>query len=151
MVAFISSPLGPFVPAPPEIAMHMMREQGGPPPFEPNGAPHGNTGVLGTMLGGPAPIITMPSNFRHDPRRLRRLELFTKFHACILYIYIYIFACTYMEGEPDAVFFCLYLHDSCCFGFFSAGHSFFLFECNVLACLFLTIVHPWFWLQLQRP
>ncbi|KAK3134454.1 hypothetical protein QOZ80_6AG0549430 [Eleusine coracana subsp. coracana] len=66
-----AGPLGPFVPAPPEIAMHMMREQGPPPPFEPNGAPHGNTGVLGSMLGGPAPIITMPPNFRQDPRRLR--------------------------------------------------------------------------------
>ncbi|OEL37447.1 Serrate RNA effector molecule [Dichanthelium oligosanthes] len=67
-----AGPLGPFVPAPPEIAMHMMREQGPPPPFEPNGAPHGNTGMLGPMMGGPAPIITMPPNFRHDPRRLRR-------------------------------------------------------------------------------
>jgi hypothetical protein len=82
---FVFSPLGPFVPAPPEIAMHMMREQGGAPPFEPNGAPHGNTGVHGPMLGGLAPIITMPPNFRHDPRRLRRLELFTKFHDCILF------------------------------------------------------------------
>jgi hypothetical protein len=66
-----AGPLGPFVPAPPEIAMHMLREQGPPPPFEPNGAPHGNTGMLGPMMGGPAPIITMPPNFRHDPRRLR--------------------------------------------------------------------------------
>jgi hypothetical protein len=98
MVAFIFSPLGPFVPAPPEIAMHMMREQGGPPPFEPNGAPHGNTGVLGTMLGGPAPIITMPSNFHHDPRRLRRLELFTKFCDCIFFIYI----CLYLHGREAA-------------------------------------------------
>ncbi|KAL6873670.1 hypothetical protein ACP4OV_013752 [Aristida adscensionis] len=66
-----AGPLGPFVPAPPEIAMHMMREQGAPPPFEPNGAPHGNPGVLGPMMGGPAPIIAMPPNFRQDPRRLR--------------------------------------------------------------------------------
>ena len=72
VVAIVFSPLGPFVPAPPEIAMHMLREQGPPPPFEPNGAPHGNTGMLGPMMGGPAPIITMPPNFRHDPRRLRR-------------------------------------------------------------------------------
>ncbi|KAL5225775.1 hypothetical protein ABZP36_012414 [Zizania latifolia] len=66
-----AGPLGPFVPAPPEIAMHMLREQGPPPPFEPNGVPHGNPGVLGPMMGGPAPIITMPPSFRHDPRRLR--------------------------------------------------------------------------------
>ena len=72
VVAIVFSPLGPFVPAPPEIAMHMLREQGPPPPFEPNGVPHGNTGMLGPMMGGPAPIITMPPNFRHDPRRLRR-------------------------------------------------------------------------------
>ena len=72
VVAIVFSPLGPFVPAPPEIAMHMLREQGPPPPIEPNGVPHGNTGMLGPMMGGPAPIITMPPNFRHDPRRLRR-------------------------------------------------------------------------------
>lgn len=80
MVTFVFRPLGPFVPAPPEIAMHMMREQAPPQPFEPNGAPHGNTGVLAPMLGGPAPIITMPPNFRHDPRRLRRLELLLYYH-----------------------------------------------------------------------
>ena len=66
-----AGPLGPFVPAPPEIAMHMLREQGPPPPFEPNGAPAVNSGVLGPMMGGPAPIIAMPPSFRHDPRRLR--------------------------------------------------------------------------------
>uniref|UniRef100_A0A0E0E5W9 C2H2-type domain-containing protein n=1 Tax=Oryza meridionalis TaxID=40149 RepID=A0A0E0E5W9_9ORYZ len=66
-----AGPLGPFVPAPPEIAMHMLREQGPPPPFEPNGPPHANAGVLGPMMGGPAPIITMPPSFRQDPRRLR--------------------------------------------------------------------------------
>jgi len=72
VITIVFSPLGPFVPAPPEIAMHMLREQGPPPPFEPNGPPHGNTGMLGPMMGGPAPIIAMPPNFRHDPRRLRR-------------------------------------------------------------------------------
>ncbi|KAG8074757.1 hypothetical protein GUJ93_ZPchr0006g45420 [Zizania palustris] len=66
-----AGPLGPFVPAPPEIAMHMLREQGPPPPFESNGAPHGNPGVLGPMMGGPAPVITMPPSFHRDPRRLR--------------------------------------------------------------------------------
>lgn len=66
-----AGPLGPFVPAPPEIAMHMLREQG-PPQFEQNGMPHGNSGVLGPMMGGgPAPIIAMPPSFHHDPRRLR--------------------------------------------------------------------------------
>ncbi|KAL6873671.1 hypothetical protein ACP4OV_013753 [Aristida adscensionis] len=45
-------------------------EQGPSPPFEPNGAPHGNPEVLGPTMGGPAPIIAMPPNFRHDPRRL---------------------------------------------------------------------------------
>uniref|UniRef100_A0ACD6AD51 Uncharacterized protein n=1 Tax=Avena sativa TaxID=4498 RepID=A0ACD6AD51_AVESA len=67
-----AGPLGPFVPAPPEIAMHMLREQGPPPPFEQNGMPHGNSGVLGSMMGGgQAPIIAMPPSFHHDPRRLR--------------------------------------------------------------------------------
>ena len=67
------SPLGPFVPAPPEIAMHMLREQGPAPSFEQNGMPHGNSGMLGQMMGGgPAPIIAMPPSFHHDPRRLRR-------------------------------------------------------------------------------
>jgi hypothetical protein len=70
--------------------MHMLREQGPPPPFEPNGAPHGSTGMLGPMLGGSAPIIAMPPNFRHDPRRLRRfipqfLNLFFLMFACFWY------------------------------------------------------------------
>ncbi|XP_020395601.1 serrate RNA effector molecule-like [Zea mays] len=66
-----AGPLGPFVPAPPKIVMHMLREQGQPPPFEPNGAPHGSTGMLESMMGGSALIIAMPPNFRHDHRRLR--------------------------------------------------------------------------------
>lgn len=80
VAGFIFSPLGPFVPAPPEIAMHMLREQGLPPPFEPNGPPHANPGVLGPMMGGPAPIITMPPSFRQDPRRLRRLVIIHSYH-----------------------------------------------------------------------
>lgn len=95
VVAIVFSPLGPFVPAPPEIAMHMMREQG-PPPFEPNGAPHGNTGMLGPMMGGPAPIITMPPNFRHDPRRLRRLTLNSRlsvFSCLVALMCIMLFCC----------------------------------------------------------
>ncbi|KAL5207152.1 hypothetical protein ABZP36_031587 [Zizania latifolia] len=66
----LESPLGPFVPAPPEIATHMLREKGPPPPFESNGA-HGNPGVLGTMMGGPAPVITMSPSFCSNPCRLR--------------------------------------------------------------------------------
>ena len=89
MGAFVFSPLGPFVPAPPEIAMHMLREQG-PSPFEPNGGPHGNSGVLGSMMGGgPAPIIAMPPSFHHDPRRLRRLVVSyddAKFNCLVIFI-----------------------------------------------------------------
>ncbi|KAG8371074.1 hypothetical protein BUALT_Bualt13G0049100 [Buddleja alternifolia] len=53
-----AGPLGPFVPAPPEVAMRMLRDQGGPTPFEGG-------------RNGPAPIIAMPPTFRQDPRRLR--------------------------------------------------------------------------------
>ncbi|CAA6671135.1 unnamed protein product [Spirodela intermedia] len=40
-----AGPLGPFVPAPPEVAMRMLREQGGapPPPFDGNGGPGGGS------------------------------------------------------------------------------------------------------------
>ncbi|KAH6814266.1 C2H2 zinc-finger protein SERRATE [Perilla frutescens var. frutescens] len=62
-----AGPLGPFVPAPPEVAMRMFREQGGPPPFE-----GGRNGRSGPQLGGPAPIIALPPTLRQDPRRLRR-------------------------------------------------------------------------------
>lgn len=57
------SPLGPFVPAPPEVAMQMFREQGGPTPFE-GGGRNGRA--------GPAPIIASFPGLRQDPRRLRR-------------------------------------------------------------------------------
>ncbi|XP_051143099.1 serrate RNA effector molecule-like isoform X2 [Andrographis paniculata] len=60
-----AGPLGPFVPAPPEVAMRMFREQGGPAPFE-----GGRNGRSGPQLGGPSPII-LPPNMRQDPRRLR--------------------------------------------------------------------------------
>ncbi|KAI8573332.1 hypothetical protein RHMOL_Rhmol01G0269000 [Rhododendron molle] len=63
-----AGPLGPFVPAPPEVAMQMLREQGGPSPFEGGG----RNGRSGPQLSGPAPIIALPQAFRQDPRRLRR-------------------------------------------------------------------------------
>ncbi|GER54713.1 serrate RNA effector molecule [Striga asiatica] len=58
-----AGPLGPFVPAPPEVAMQMMRDQGGPTPFE--------GGRSGPQLSGPSPIIALPPTLRQDPRRLR--------------------------------------------------------------------------------
>lgn len=60
-----AGPLGPFVPAPPEVAMRMMREQGGPTPFE--GGRNGRSGPAG-------PIIALPPGFRQDPRRLRSYQ-----------------------------------------------------------------------------
>ncbi|KAJ4828699.1 hypothetical protein Tsubulata_022854 [Turnera subulata] len=62
-----AGPLGPFVPAPPEVAMRMFRDQGGPPPFEGGG----RSGRPGPQLSGPAPIL-LSSAFRQDPRRIRR-------------------------------------------------------------------------------
>ncbi|KAL0370984.1 UNVERIFIED_CONTAM: Serrate RNA effector molecule [Sesamum angustifolium] len=62
-----AGPLGPFVPAPPEVAMRMLRDQGGPSPFE-----GGRNGIPGPQISGPAPIIALPPTFRQDPRRLRR-------------------------------------------------------------------------------
>ncbi|XWS53237.1 hypothetical protein CRYUN_Cryun11dG0140500 [Craigia yunnanensis] len=63
-----AGPLGPFVPAPPELAMQVFRERGGPP-FEGNsrsGRPEPN-------LSGPAPFL-LPPGFRQDPRRLRSYQ-----------------------------------------------------------------------------
>ncbi|KAK4780122.1 hypothetical protein SAY87_016228 [Trapa incisa] len=60
-----AGPLGPFVPAPPEVAMQMFREQGGPPPFE-GGGRNGRA--------GPGPIIASFPGFRQDPRRLRSYQ-----------------------------------------------------------------------------
>ncbi|KAG9152483.1 hypothetical protein Leryth_016413 [Lithospermum erythrorhizon] len=65
-----AGPLGPFVPAPPEVAMQMMREQGGPLPFEGTG----QNGRSGPQLGGPTPIIGLPPAFQQDPRRLRSYQ-----------------------------------------------------------------------------
>eukprot|EP00494_Astrolonche_serrata_P010473 UN10540 len=65
-----AGPLGPFIPAPPEVAMRMLREQGGPPPFEPNAGPRprkaGRGG--GPPMGGPSPILNAPLPIMHDPR-----------------------------------------------------------------------------------
>lgn len=56
-----AGPLGPFVPAPPEVAMQMLRDQGGPP-FE----------VPGRNGRAAAPIVLPP--LRQDPRRLRSYQ-----------------------------------------------------------------------------
>lgn len=61
------SPLGPFVPAPPEVALRMFRDQSGPPSFEGGG----RNGRSGSQMSGAGPIL-MPPNFRQDPRRIRR-------------------------------------------------------------------------------
>ncbi|XP_062171529.1 serrate RNA effector molecule isoform X4 [Alnus glutinosa] len=65
-----AGPLGPFVPAPPEVAMRMLREQGGPPPFEGGG----RNGRPGPQLTGPGPILSFSPAFRQDPRRLRSYQ-----------------------------------------------------------------------------
>ncbi|KAM0905609.1 hypothetical protein ACQ4PT_017282 [Festuca glaucescens] len=65
-----AGPLGPFIPAPPEVAMRMLREQGGPPPFEPAAGPRprkaGRGG--GPPMGGPSPMLNAPFPPMHDPR-----------------------------------------------------------------------------------
>lgn len=75
-----AGPLGPFVPAPPEVTMRMLREQGGPPPFHPadnNGGPRGRKGRSsgGPSLGGgmmdPQVMLPISPAFRQDPRRIR--------------------------------------------------------------------------------
>ncbi|KAL6900892.1 hypothetical protein ACP4OV_005568 [Aristida adscensionis] len=70
-----AGPLGPFIPAPPEVAMRMMRDQGGPPTFEPTAGPRprkaGRGG--GPPMGGPAPIFSAPP-LPHDPRRIRSYQ-----------------------------------------------------------------------------
>ncbi|XP_022887705.1 serrate RNA effector molecule-like isoform X4 [Olea europaea var. sylvestris] len=60
-----AGPLGPFVPAPPEVAMRMFRDQGGPSPYD-----VGRNGRSGPQVSAPAPIIALPP-FRQDPRHLR--------------------------------------------------------------------------------
>ncbi|XP_062082361.1 serrate RNA effector molecule [Humulus lupulus] len=65
-----AGPLGPFVPAPPEVAMRMLREQGGPSPFEGGG----RNGRPGPQMGGPAPILALSPALRQDPRRIRSYQ-----------------------------------------------------------------------------
>ncbi|KAI4323664.1 hypothetical protein L6164_023251 [Bauhinia variegata] len=65
-----AGPLGPFVPAPPEVAMQMLREQGGPSSYDGSGRKMRS----GPLMGGPAPIIAVPPAFRPDPRRMRSYQ-----------------------------------------------------------------------------
>ncbi|GJN15693.1 hypothetical protein PR202_gb02629 [Eleusine coracana subsp. coracana] len=71
-----AGPLGPFIPAPPEVAMRMMRDQGGPPAFEPPAAPHPRKAGRGGIppMGGPSPIFNAPPPVPHDPRRIRSYQ-----------------------------------------------------------------------------
>ncbi|KAL4318869.1 hypothetical protein GQ457_18G006620 [Hibiscus cannabinus] len=65
-----AGPLGPFVPAPPELAMQVFRERGGGGgSFEGNG----RSGCAGPNLSGPAPFL-LPPGFQQDPRRLRSYQ-----------------------------------------------------------------------------
>ncbi|CAJ1977987.1 unnamed protein product [Sphenostylis stenocarpa] len=65
-----AGPLGPFVPAPPEVAMQMLRDQGGPSSYDASGRKMRG----GPHIGGAAPIIAVPPNFRPDPRRMRSYQ-----------------------------------------------------------------------------
>ncbi|KAL5583087.1 hypothetical protein UlMin_015529 [Ulmus minor] len=65
-----AGPLGPFVPAPPEVAMRMSREQGGPPPFEVGG----RNSRSEPQLSGPAPMLALSPALQQDPRRLRSYQ-----------------------------------------------------------------------------
>ncbi|KAF8109809.1 hypothetical protein N665_0091s0038 [Sinapis alba] len=58
-----AGPLGPFVPAPADVAMQMFRDPSGPP----------NPAFEGGSRGGPAPFLLSPV-FRQDPRRLRSYQ-----------------------------------------------------------------------------
>uniref|UniRef100_A0A0D9X9S5 C2H2-type domain-containing protein n=1 Tax=Leersia perrieri TaxID=77586 RepID=A0A0D9X9S5_9ORYZ len=73
-----AGPLGPFIPAPPEVAMRMMRDQGGPPPFEPTGGPRPRRAGRGGGLPivGPSPILAapLPPPHMHDPRKIRSYQ-----------------------------------------------------------------------------
>ncbi|XP_031487355.1 serrate RNA effector molecule-like [Nymphaea colorata] len=70
-----AGPLGPFVPAPPEVAMRMLRDQGGPGPLEGNGGARGRIGRPGPSAIGAGPIIAaVPPAFGQDPRRIRSYQ-----------------------------------------------------------------------------
>ncbi|CAL9062312.1 unnamed protein product [Musa banksii] len=69
-----AGPLGPFVPAPPEVAMRMLRDTSGPSSFEATGGRRGIKGRLGPQVSGSAPVLAMPPAFRHDPRRIRSYQ-----------------------------------------------------------------------------
>ncbi|XP_054815277.1 serrate RNA effector molecule-like isoform X2 [Prosopis cineraria] len=66
-----AGPLGPFVPAPPEVAMQMLREQG-PSSYDNTGRKMRSGPHMGG--GGSAPIIAVPPAFRPDPRRMRSYQ-----------------------------------------------------------------------------
>eukprot|EP01018_Ginkgo_biloba_P028537 Gb_07577 [translate_table: standard] len=73
-----AGPLGPFVPAPPEVAMRMMSEQSGSTPLhsgEKKGGPPGQKGCSsGHSMGGmmdPSANLPMAPALRQDPRHLR--------------------------------------------------------------------------------
>jgi hypothetical protein len=57
--------------------MRMMRDQGGPPPFEPTAAPYPRKAERGGIppMGGPSPIFNAPPPLPHDPHRIRRSVL----------------------------------------------------------------------------
>ncbi|KAE8656842.1 Serrate RNA effector molecule [Hibiscus syriacus] len=63
-----AGPLGPFVPAPPELAIQVFRERGGPP-FE----GHCSGGRPGSNVSGPTPFL-LPPGFQQDPRHLRSYQ-----------------------------------------------------------------------------
>ncbi|KAJ8616140.1 hypothetical protein MRB53_035512 [Persea americana] len=67
-----AGPLGPFVPVPPEVPMRMLRDQGGPFPYEENGGSCGRKRRSTPQVGGPTPILSISQAFRQDPRRIRR-------------------------------------------------------------------------------
>lgn len=81
-----AGPLGPFVPAPPEVAMRMWREQGGSGPFHPgtydgpydgessgaHGSRRRSNSRRGTGAYDSPPVILPLPNLRHDSRRALR-------------------------------------------------------------------------------
>jgi Ca2+-transporting ATPase len=71
--------------------MRMLREQGGPPPFEPAAGPRPRKAgrVGGPPMGGPSPMLNAPFPPMHDPRmqdprKIRRLILKSQSHcSCV--------------------------------------------------------------------